>query len=67
VFLIGAMQQRKKSLEKDISLIRMKCLVRLLDENLLTITLASGVLATVQIHYCYANVSYKKMHSFDGE
>ena len=57
VFLIGAIQQRKKALEKDISVIRMKCLVRLMDEDNLTITMSNGVLAYVKLHYCYSNVS----------
>ena len=57
VFAAVASLRSLNQIREDVSELRKRCLVKMVEPYVASITTANGLLATVALHYCYPSVS----------
>jgi hypothetical protein len=58
VFAAVASLRSLNHIRDDVSELRKRCLVKMVEPYVASITTANGLLATVALHYCYPSVSH---------
>lgn len=59
VFAAVASLRSLNHIRDDVSELRKRCLVKMIEPYIASITTANGLLATVALHYCYPSVSHR--------